>query len=619
MVRLHFAALLIACLIPRSVTAAPATQATVQSRISDSLAPHPRLMLTNGALADLKQDIAKDTVLGSTWKLEQAEADRVIGLPPLQRVLEGKRLLAVSRECLSRVMHLSLAWRMTGDAKYLNRARDEMLNVCGFENWNPSHFLDVAEMTTALAIGYDWLYDGLSDADRATIRRAIVEKSIKPSKVGLQTWITLDNNWNQVCNGGMALGMLAIAEDEQALAAEIVTRSINGLPHAMKQYAPDGAYPEGPGYWSYGTTYNVMLIASLESALGTDFGLADAPGFLATADYFLHTTGPTGLYFNYSDCGQRSGPAPAMYWLAARRKQPWLLFNEQKLLKQQLAKARRNADQEVGRFGPLLLVWAAGVDGEITAPTATHWSGNGVTPVAVHRSGWGERAVYVAIKGGSPGASHAHMDAGTFVMDADGVRWADDLGPQDYNSLESKGIDLWNRAQGSQRWTVFRLSSYCHNILTVNGQQQRVGGNAKIVKSDESSTTIDLAPIYAGQLAAATRTITLRPDRSVLIQDDVRSTDDPKKSATRVRWAMLTRADVTLGDDNTTAILKRDGRSLRLHIAAPSNTKLQLYPTDPPHDYDAPNPGTRLIGFEVVLQPFNGTRLAVELIPGAGS
>ena len=51
---------------------------------------------------------------------------------------------------------------MTSEKKYLNRAVKEMLAVSAFSDWNPSHFLDVAEMTMAVSIGYDWLYDGLS-------------------------------------------------------------------------------------------------------------------------------------------------------------------------------------------------------------------------------------------------------------------------------------------------------------------------------------------------------------------------------------------------------------------------------------------------------------------------
>ena len=107
-----------------------------------------------------------------------------------------------------------------------------------------------------------------------------------------------------------------------------MARAINPVPLSMHEFSPDGAYPEGPGYWGYGTTYNVMLISALQSTLGTDFGLSQQPGFLATADYYLHVTGPSGYFFNYSDCG-RGGPsvAAAMFWFAAQRQQPYLLWN----------------------------------------------------------------------------------------------------------------------------------------------------------------------------------------------------------------------------------------------------------------------------------------------------
>ena len=42
-----------------------------------------------------------------------------------------------------------------------------MLYMAGYDNWNPEHFLDVAEMTMALSIGYDWLYEVLSPKNRA--------------------------------------------------------------------------------------------------------------------------------------------------------------------------------------------------------------------------------------------------------------------------------------------------------------------------------------------------------------------------------------------------------------------------------------------------------------------
>jgi len=73
------------------------------------------------------------------------------------------------------------------------------------------------------------------------------------------------------------------------------------------------------------------------------------------------------------------------------------------------------------------------------------WVGMVRTQFSLMRTSWSDpNAIYVAMKGGSPNVNHAHMDSGSFIMEADGVRWAMDFGSQDYNSLESKGVDLWN-------------------------------------------------------------------------------------------------------------------------------------------------------------------------------
>ncbi len=54
-------------------------------------------------------------------------------------------------------------WRLTGDERYAERAKSELINVCSFSDWNPSHFLDVAEMCIAVSVGYDWLYNWLDE------------------------------------------------------------------------------------------------------------------------------------------------------------------------------------------------------------------------------------------------------------------------------------------------------------------------------------------------------------------------------------------------------------------------------------------------------------------------
>ena len=264
----------------------------------------------------------------------------------------------------------------------------------------------------------------------------------------------------------MTVGALAVAESEPALAADLITRAVNTVPISMHEYAPDGAYPEGPGYWGYGTSFNVVLISALESVLGTDFGLAALPGFLATADYYLHVVGPSGFYFNYSDAGRGGqGTSPAMFWFAARRHEPYLLWNQWPALEAG-AEARGGARAR-DRLAPLLMLWlAVRIIRHRRRRPRCRGPAADPNPVAFHRSAWDRDATFVAFKAGSASLNHAHMDVGTFVMDALGVRWADDLGSQDYNSLESKGVDLWNRAPTSDRWKVFRIGASSHNILT---------------------------------------------------------------------------------------------------------------------------------------------------------
>jgi hypothetical protein len=222
-------------------------------------------------------------------------------------------------------------------------------------------------------------------------------------------------------------------EDEPDLAQKLVHRAVNGVQVVMEEYEPDGAYPEGPGYWVYGTSYNVILLAALESVLGTDFGLSGANGFARSAGYYLHVTGPTGLYFNYPDSGSKGSFLPTVFWFADRYNQPSLAWHQHRLWED--AAKRRPSDLVRSRFSPLLLAWC---DGKSTVPAELAWRGRGSNAVAMFRNSWTDPdAVYLAIKGGSPGVSHGHMDVGTFVLDADGVRWA--VGWSPYHRLSPAG------------------------------------------------------------------------------------------------------------------------------------------------------------------------------------
>lgn len=145
---------------------------------------HPRILLLKGEEAQIRNLINSD----ATWKkMHDAiiiECNAMLTQPELTRVMVGRRLLGTSRELLRRIFFLSYGYRMTYDNRYLEKAEKEMLAVSRFTDWNPSHFLDVAEMTMGVAIGYDWLYNQLPENSRIVIKEAIVEKvSFPPPKM----------------------------------------------------------------------------------------------------------------------------------------------------------------------------------------------------------------------------------------------------------------------------------------------------------------------------------------------------------------------------------------------------------------------------------------------------
>ena len=585
----------------------------VQAAFNLPTPPHPRLLMTDKQVTRIRAELKSQADTQVFYEAMLAKADGIVGQSPVKRVKTGRRLLSVSRRCLDRVIHLSAAYRFTRERSYLQRAEKEMLAAAAFSDWNPSHFLDVAEMTAALAIGYDWLYEELSQESRLIIRRAILEKGLEPSLENTG-WVRGQNNWNQVCNGGITLGALAIMEDKPDLALKLVHRAINGVQAVMRHYQPDGAYPEGPGYWVYGTSYNVVLLAALESALGTDFNLSKATGFARSAAYYLHVTGPTGRYFNYPDSGSKGGFVPTVFWFAKNYDQPSLAWHQHNLWKDALAHNKSALVRS--RFAPLVLPWR---ETKREIPEDLSWRGRGSNSVAMFRSSWTDQdAIYLAVKGGTPGVSHGHMDVGSFVLDAQAVRWAVDLGPESYHKIESRGMNLWGRSQNAERWKIFRYNNLSHSTLVVDGQHQKVNGNAPIVRfSGEKSfphVVFDMSKVYQGQLARAFRGASLLPTGQVVIQDEFTALDRP----TKVRWAMVTAAKVFI-TDGTNALLTKDGKALRLTVITNEKIQLQTYSTAPRADYDASNPDTRLIGFEVSLSPGHAACTVVLMSPSNGN
>jgi len=88
---------------------------------------HPRLFITLQGIGDLQKTVQTDPVLARLVTKLLEEADRLLGQEPTEFLIIGPRMLARAQQILSRVSTLALAFRLTRQAKYLERTKQELL------------------------------------------------------------------------------------------------------------------------------------------------------------------------------------------------------------------------------------------------------------------------------------------------------------------------------------------------------------------------------------------------------------------------------------------------------------------------------------------------------------
>ena len=567
----------------------------------EKLPEHPRLYFTKQKEAEIKELMKSDAFLEKLVAELIRKADRVKNEAPSKyEIPDGVRLLNQSRRSIDRTTALAFAYRMTGNKEYADAAITEMLTVCRFENWNPSHYLDVAEMATAVALGYDWLYDVIPAEQREEIKNALLKHALQTGLELYQRggwWTIRENNWNEVCNTGLTLVALAVADDEREIAETIVNHALKSFPHGLKPYKPDGAYPEGPGYWAYGTTYTGLMLMVLQGVFNDDFGFIETEGLATTGDYYMNMIGPRYQNFNHGNNGANAEAPPMIFALSHMYDRPdyavWLrTFVE------------RQNRYAAGRFAVFHALWynPKGTDADFAeTPLARKFSG--VQDVCMMRTAWNDpNAAFLAIKGGYNRANHTHLDIGTFVYEVNGIRWAVDLGADNYNLPGYFG---------AQRWNYFRLNNRSHNTLVIGDKIQNPDADCKIVEFEipgiptidpqegriwtdfdtrfsVAYATVDMTDAYKGQVQSAKRSVALYGmSQSVIIEDNLEGVTEP------VRWGMMTQAAIEL--DGKTAILSQRDQKIRIELVSNHAEKFEITSAKPPTEAENQNNGFSML------------------------
>ena len=547
---------------------------------------HPRLVLDDKEFSQLKEMIAGNAVISKLHAHMVRVAD--VALTASNRYTSHLNAdgTYISRKAAVRLISCAYAHRMTGLAKYLDKALQDIEDVCSLDTWgHEDSYLDVAELSAAVSIAYDWIYDSMSETLRSKVVNALKTLALQTSRDSRYTWwYDRIGNWNQVCNSGLVCSAVAIYEYCPELAQEVIDDAIRTNRIAVEGiYGPDGAYPEGPTYWSFGAMFQTLMLTVLEDVFGTDYGISSVPGFLETGLFKVFARGPNNMQFNYADNGLSATSAYPLFYFAYKRNEPSLLHAELEFLKED---TYRNSGHKGYMILPMKYAMKMDLD-NVAGPSQKFYSAQGNVPVMMCRSGWSDDDAYLGIKGGKDGELHGHMDGGTFVYYADGFPWALDVEREDYDNIRpaihSLGGNLFDMSQTSLRWKLFRMHSRQHNTLTVNDKDHNVNAFVKMTATENTasgmSATFDLAPLFDGDLVKAERTAALCEGNHLEIRDVLKA---PSDRPAHVRWTLMTRATPTIVSDGISLVAGSLARKLKV---AGGSVTYKIWSSDI-NDYD---------------------------------
>ena len=196
-----------------------------------------------------------------------------------------------------------------------------------------------------MAIGYDWCYDYLNGEQRRVIEEALLEYGLKAGMeyyAGRYTLVNFPfayNNWNIVCNGGMAAAACAVADVYPEEAFYTLENAFRSIEYMMPSFEPEGGWEEGANYANYTLKFMAYFVGALNYPLGGyDLNIRDYPGVSAIGEYMLALNGnvssnnfhdspsDTFLEYNFSWMGrylENSGySAMRMYAIEEMGKEP---------------------------------------------------------------------------------------------------------------------------------------------------------------------------------------------------------------------------------------------------------------------------------------------------------
>jgi len=421
------------------------------------------------------------------------------------------------------VQRLALAYRLTGDDRYLQQARQGLAELADIDLEESSYTLTHAfhPVISGLAVGLDYLWDQLEAEEKERITAALLARAreFHPLAVGVALRNPLNSHAIHYGPNRMLDAALALYHHQpeaEAWMQDLLT-FVDRFPGQQGYGGSDGGWGQGLGYiGSHQFQFHAQRIF-----VGTGVNLFENPWSRRNGYFFLYFQPPGSRCPGFADSGGELA-----------------FFNDRRLFKmimQTYARVHRNphyqwyADQIPGSVIP------AGTHPWITAAMSfplywpeMHAQPPDDLPLAVHLRDidWvamhtrlvdRERNIMLQFKS-NRAFGHNHKDQNSFILDAFG-----------HPLLIDSGYYPWWGSPHHEKWTRRTLA---HNALLIDGKGQDWGDShitAFSSNTDFCYTAGDATQVYREGGAAAGKVVRhivqAHPDIFVIL-DEVQ-TDDP--------------------------------------------------------------------------------------------
>lgn len=535
----------------------------VTENLDGDITKHPRILGTKEEFSALRREIEENSIKQAWFERIKEKADAYLSEPVLEYQITNGRLLDVANEALERMSILGFTYLITEDVLYGNRLTEELEAVCGYPDWNPSHFLDTGTMAQAVALGFDWGYDCMSESQREYIAAKAFSYALECAndqyygnkKYGFN-WHKTDTNWGIAVNSGIFNLALAVAQYSNE-AFEIASEALKGMEHTIYYIAPDGAWHEGASYWRYSSKYLALCLAGYESATGNIHEAVFYKGMKGYANFGTYLLGPDYQANNFADS---SGGAINSYAQAYFAK----AMNDEGMMR-----LRCDFLEAAGGGSLFDIIWCdTSAQTDKVLPLDAYYR---ETEFISMRERWNtdssdSSALWLSAHGGKNSSSHSHVDAGSFVFNLNSKRWAIDLGSEDYSyASDNPALDT---ALG--QFYYYRRKGEGHNIVVINPEADKlemdVNAFAQFSQPTEgeygSYTTVNLSDCYSTDATSYIRGFLLGDNRrSLTVRDEITLKNDNSE----LYWFMHTDAKITIKNSRL-AYISKSGQYVKVEL-----------------------------------------------------